>query len=55
MKRLFAAKISFEQTLQQGGRTGERTLDMLVAPRRELWWDPKDSQARKAYGVVGLN
>ena len=50
MKRLFAAKISFEQTLQQGDRTGERTLDMLVAPRRELWWDPKQPGQESLWG-----
>ena len=50
MKRLFAAKISFEQTVQQGDRTGERTLDMLVAPRRELWWDPKQPGQESLWG-----
>jgi Plasmid encoded RepA protein len=50
MRRLFAAKISFEQTLQQGNQTGERALDMLVAPRRELWWDPKQPGQESLWG-----
>ena len=41
MRRLFAAHISFEQTLQLGDRHGERWLHMDVAPKGELWWDPK--------------
>jgi len=40
MRRLFGSKISFEQELHDGDRQGEGYLDMLIAPRRELWWDP---------------
>jgi hypothetical protein len=39
MKRLFRARISFDQALAENGREGERWLDMQVAPKGELWWD----------------
>ncbi|MEP7247833.1 MAG: replication protein RepA [Gammaproteobacteria bacterium] len=42
MRRLFASSISFQQTVTTGGRMGERWLDMKVAPKGELWWDPKE-------------
>jgi hypothetical protein len=41
MRRLFAAHISFEQTLESNDRQGQRWLHMHVAPKGELWWDPK--------------
>jgi hypothetical protein len=41
MRRLFAAHISFEQTLERNDRQGQRWLHMHVAPKGELWWDPK--------------
>jgi len=42
MRRLFAARISFNQTMvDEQGREGERWLNMEVAPQGELWWDPK--------------
>jgi hypothetical protein len=42
MMRLFSASISFQYTRQTQGLVGQSTLGMLIAPRRELWWDPKD-------------
>lgn len=42
MVRLFAASISFHQTRTSGSVVGQRTLGMLIAPRRELWWDPRN-------------
>ena len=42
MMRLFAASISFQQKKRTQTGVGQRTLGMLVAPRRELWWDPRD-------------
>lgn len=42
MVRLFAASISFQQKKKTQTGVGQRTLGMLVAPRRELWWDPRD-------------
>jgi hypothetical protein len=50
MRRLFASKISFEQTLQDGDRTGESYLDMLIAPRREFWWDPHQPNQDTLWG-----
>ena len=41
MRRLFGASISFNQTLQENGREGDRFLNMNVARRAELWWEPK--------------
>lgn len=41
-RRLFGARISFHQQLERHGATGQRWLDMQVAPQGELWWDPKD-------------
>jgi hypothetical protein len=38
MDRLFAARISFQQTIE---RHGKRWLDMQIAPEGELWWNPK--------------
>jgi hypothetical protein len=42
MVRLFAASISFQQKKRTQTGVGQRTLGMLVAPRRELWWDPRE-------------
>jgi hypothetical protein len=44
MRRLFAASISFQQVVTAGGASGQRWLDMKVAPKGELWWDPKQPQ-----------
>ena len=42
MRRLFGASISFSQTMTgAGGQEGERFLNMNVARRAELWWEPK--------------
>jgi len=41
MKRLFRARISFDQGLAENGREGQRWLDMQVAPKGELWWDDR--------------
>ena len=40
-RRLFAASISFIQTLDVGNVQGERRLNMAVADASELWWNPK--------------
>jgi hypothetical protein len=39
MTRLFASRISFRQTLEDGDRQGKRYLNMDVAPKGEYWWD----------------
>ena len=41
MNRLFSARISFQQTLTDGDEEGEATIRMEIAPRSELWWNPK--------------
>ena len=40
-RRLFAASISFIQTMDVGNVYGERRLNMPVADSSELWWNPK--------------
>jgi hypothetical protein len=42
MVRLFSASISFQYTKKAQGFVGQRSLGMLIAPRRELWWDPRN-------------
>lgn len=50
MRRLFAAHISFEQTLEENNLKGERWLHMHVAPKGELWWDPKQPLQDNLWG-----
>jgi hypothetical protein len=40
-RRLFAASISFIQTIDTEDLAGERRLNMPVAEASELWWNPK--------------
>ena len=40
-RRLFAASISFIQTIDTPDLEGERRLNMPVAEASELWWNPK--------------
>ena len=40
-RRLFAASISFIQTIETPEVQGERRLNMPVAEASELWWNPK--------------
>ena len=42
MVRLFSSSISFQYTKKSQNYVGQRSLGMLIAPRRELWWDPRD-------------
>ncbi len=42
VRRLFAARISFQQSIHETKRTGERWINMEVTKGGELWWDPKD-------------
>jgi len=42
MRRLFAARISFQQAVDEDGKHGERWRNMDVAPDGELWWDIKE-------------
>jgi hypothetical protein len=41
MRRLFASRISFQQTATEADDTGMRWMNMDVAPKGELWWNPK--------------
>jgi hypothetical protein len=41
MDRLFGSRISFQQIMDDAHRHGRAWLNMEVAPRGELWWDPK--------------
>lgn len=50
MRRLFAAHISFEQTIEEHDREGQRWLHMHVAPKGELWWDPKQPLQDNLWG-----
>jgi hypothetical protein len=44
MQRLFAARISFQGSIEAGGVSGERWLNMEVAPKGELWWDLREPE-----------
>ena len=50
MRRLFKATISFHQNIEEAHRHGERWLDMQVAPKGELWWDPKHPEQGVLWG-----
>lgn len=50
MNRLFNARFSFTETLtDQNGNTGERRLNMEVAPKSELWWNIKNTQQQSIF------
>jgi hypothetical protein len=50
MRRLFRATISFEMQLWGPDRQGVSWLDMQVAPKGELWWDPKSPDQSLLWG-----
>ena len=50
MRRLFKATISFHEEIHEEHRSGERWLDMHVAPAGELWWDPKQPNQDTLWG-----
>lgn len=50
MERLFRARISFQNALQQEDRLGEARLDMQVADRTELWWSRRASDQTVLWG-----
>jgi Plasmid encoded RepA protein len=50
MERLFQATISFDRTVEEGGRSGHGWLNMQVAPEGELWWNPKDPHTATLWG-----
>lgn len=50
MLRLFRARITFETTITQDGRTGDARRDMLVAENSMLWWDHEDADQPPKWG-----
>jgi hypothetical protein len=50
MVRLFRAIISFEVRVEDPHRHGQSWLDMQVAPKGELWWDPKQPEQGTLWG-----
>src|ERR1035438_5597574 len=50
MRRLFQSTISFQRTMQEQHRQGERWLNMQVAPKGEFWWDPRDPAQTTLWG-----
>ncbi len=44
MKRLFHARISFQQPLQEGGKQGDAWLNMEVSRKGVLWWNPRSPE-----------
>lgn len=50
MQRLFAARISFQQTMMEANREGQRWLNMDVAPKGEFWWNPKQPEQGTLWG-----
>ena len=50
MVRLFRAIISFQVTVDDPHRHGQSWLDMQVAPKGELWWDPHHPEQEPLWG-----
>jgi hypothetical protein len=50
MQRLFKATISFQRTVIEAHRQGNRWRDMQVAPEGELWWDAKQPGQAALWG-----
>jgi hypothetical protein len=50
MQRLFQAKISFQQELQDGDRTGEAWMNMQVSRKGVLWWNPRTPEQGALWG-----
>lgn len=50
MGRLFKATLSFQQTVEDEHRRGTQWLNMPVAPKGELWWDPKHPEQGALWG-----
>ena len=58
MRRLFRSTISFQRTMQEQHRHGERWLDMQVGPEGQYWWDPRDPAQTTLWGsyvILGEN
>lgn len=53
MRRLFAARISFQQSAmtESGRQAGEQRLNMEISRKSELWWDPKRPDQTSLWGT----
>jgi Plasmid encoded RepA protein len=55
VRRLFAARISFQQSVVETTRAGERWVNMEITKGGELWWDPRDPEdVEKWEGYITL-
>jgi Plasmid encoded RepA protein len=55
VRRLFAARISFQQSMTEEKRAGERWVNMEITNGGELWWDPRDPEdVEKWQGFITL-
>lgn len=50
IERLFCCRISFQQTTEVDGRAVRRRQNMEVAPKSELWWNPKNPEQGALWG-----
>lgn len=49
-ERLFRARMSFQVDEQSEGREGVSWLDMPVAPKGQMWWNPKEPDQGSLWG-----
>src|SRR5665213_2132364 len=50
MERLFACRISFQQSLTGPDRQGQQWLRLEVAPKGQLWWNPEQPEQGTLWG-----
>jgi hypothetical protein len=50
MEKLFNARITFDTTVEDDSRTGDRRRDMLVSEDKMLWWDTKRPDQSTLWG-----
>jgi hypothetical protein len=50
MQKLFRARISFMQSVQQGDREGGAWLDMQISRKGMLWWNPRAPDQATLWG-----
>jgi hypothetical protein len=50
MDRLFNSTISFQNNVEQYGREGEARMNMTVARRSMLWWNPRQPEQGTLWG-----
>jgi len=49
-ERLFRAKLSFQMDEESDGREGVSWIDMAVAPKGQMWWNPRDPDQATLWG-----